>query len=155
MKKLWLLMGKLVYWVSYPALFVMMYRSKRTRVIVHASGKILAVKGWMGSGHWNLPGGGLHKGEKPADGAVRELAEETGLQVKPESLRHIHTKRVVDTNGIRYAEIFFVVDLPKTVPLQRQKWEISEAAWMPIKELLKDTRTRGRARHLVQVWSEQ
>lgn len=34
---------------------------------------------WSGVGGWTLPGGGLDFGEPPADGALRELAEETGL----------------------------------------------------------------------------
>ena len=29
-------------------------------------------------GQWTLPGGGLNFGEDPADGALRELTEETG-----------------------------------------------------------------------------
>jgi 8-oxo-dGTP diphosphatase len=31
-------------------------------------------------GHWTLPGGGLEHGEDPRDGALRELAEETGYR---------------------------------------------------------------------------
>jgi 8-oxo-dGTP diphosphatase len=34
---------------------------------------------WSGVGEWTLPGGGLDFGERPADGALRELTEETGL----------------------------------------------------------------------------
>jgi 8-oxo-dGTP diphosphatase len=34
---------------------------------------------WSGVGQWTLPGGGLDFGEAPADGALRELTEETGL----------------------------------------------------------------------------
>ena len=34
---------------------------------------------WSGVGEWTLPGGGLDFGEAPRDGALRELAEETGL----------------------------------------------------------------------------
>lgn len=34
---------------------------------------------WSGVGQWTLPGGGLDFGESPRDGALRELAEETGL----------------------------------------------------------------------------
>jgi len=34
---------------------------------------------WSGVGEWTLPGGGLDFGESPRDGAIRELAEETGL----------------------------------------------------------------------------
>lgn len=155
MKKLWLKLGEAAYWLAYPALFVYMYRSKRTRIIAHADGRILAVKGWMGQGHWNLPGGGVHKGEGLAAGAVRELAEETGLEVNPESLQHVHTTRVKDTNGLRYTEIFFTLELPETAPLQGQKWEITEAVWMPWKDFLHDPKTKGRARELVQAWSEQ
>jgi 8-oxo-dGTP diphosphatase len=33
-----------------------------------------------GAGRWTIPGGGLTFGEDPADGLVRELAEETGLR---------------------------------------------------------------------------
>ena len=39
------------------------------------------VKGWAGA--WALPGGGLNFGEDPADGMVREVHEETGLNVRP------------------------------------------------------------------------
>ncbi|HWG93705.1 MAG TPA: NUDIX domain-containing protein [Mycobacteriales bacterium] len=35
---------------------------------------------------WFTPGGGLDPGETPAEGAVRELREETGLDVAPEAL---------------------------------------------------------------------
>lgn len=34
---------------------------------------------WGDAGSWTLPGGGLEFGESPADGALRELGEETGL----------------------------------------------------------------------------
>ena len=33
-------------------------------------------------GAWTLPGGGLEFGEDPADGVLRELAEETGLEAE-------------------------------------------------------------------------
>jgi len=35
---------------------------------------------------WFTPGGGLDPGETPAEGAARELFEETGLRVAPEEL---------------------------------------------------------------------
>lgn len=35
---------------------------------------------------WCFPGGGLDEGEEPVDGAVRELAEETGVVLTPEDL---------------------------------------------------------------------
>ena len=35
---------------------------------------------------WCFPGGGLDEGEEPVDGAVRELAEETGVVLAPDDL---------------------------------------------------------------------
>lgn len=41
---------------------------------------------------WNLPGGGLDDGEAPWEGVVREVAEETGLNVSVERLIGIYSK---------------------------------------------------------------
>ncbi|QDU25654.1 hypothetical protein ETAA8_07240 [Anatilimnocola aggregata] len=51
------------------------------------------------AGLWTLPGGGLDFGEAPADGMVRELAEETGLIVKPICLVN------VDANVLQVDEV--------------------------------------------------
>jgi len=37
-------------------------------------------------GKWGLPGGALEPGEEPAEAAVREVREETGLEVVPERI---------------------------------------------------------------------
>jgi ADP-ribose pyrophosphatase YjhB (NUDIX family) len=44
-------------------------------------------------GAWDIPGGFLEPWEHPAEGAIREVAEETGLQVRPLGLFAV----VVDT----------------------------------------------------------
>lgn len=41
---------------------------------------------------WNLPGGGLHDLEAPVDGVIREVKEETGLEVKILRLCGVYTK---------------------------------------------------------------
>lgn len=56
-------------------------------------GKVLMLRrahtGWL-DGWYDLPAGHLEDQEKLKDGAVRELAEETGLSAKPADLRLIH-----------------------------------------------------------------
>lgn len=41
---------------------------------------------------WNLPGGGLEKGESPWHGVIREVKEETGLDVEVIKLAGIYSK---------------------------------------------------------------
>lgn len=41
---------------------------------------------------WNLPGGGLEKGESPWDGTIREVKEETGFDVEIVRLSGVYSK---------------------------------------------------------------
>lgn len=129
MQGLWILVGRLAYWASWPLRFAVIYFTKRTRVLITSGDKVLAVKGWLSNGDWKMPGGGLHIGEAHALGAVRELSEETGLSVLPEQLTHIHTKRVWE-DGVSYVQVLYALELPKTAEVQRQKWELTDAAWL-------------------------
>lgn len=45
---------------------------------------------------WNLPGGALESGEAPWDGVVREVKEETGLDVEVTRLFGVYSKPDVD-----------------------------------------------------------
>jgi ADP-ribose pyrophosphatase YjhB (NUDIX family) len=60
-----------------------------TAVVVFDGGnRLLLVKRGMepGKGEWSLPGGFVELDETPGEGAVRELAEETGVQGEVEQL---------------------------------------------------------------------
>lgn len=61
---------------------------------------------------WGLPGGHLEEGEGERDGALRELAEETGIELRPEDVRHLSTVEVyhsaydsVDTMAVYTATV--------------------------------------------------
>ncbi len=41
---------------------------------------------------WNLPGGGVEEGESPWEALVREIREETGLEVEPVNLSGVYSK---------------------------------------------------------------
>jgi 8-oxo-dGTP pyrophosphatase MutT (NUDIX family) len=53
--------------------------------VFDSSGRLLLGED-TGTGGWTLPGGAIDPNENPADAAVRECFEETGLLVKPERL---------------------------------------------------------------------
>lgn len=65
---------------------------------------------------WFTPGGGLDPGETAAQGAARELAEETGLRVAPDALGppvHERVARFSFAGGeYRQSEDFFALRVP-------------------------------------------
>lgn len=48
--------------------------------LVREDGRLLMCR--LTNGRWTLPGGGLEFGERPEEGAVREVREETGFDVR-------------------------------------------------------------------------
>ena len=82
--------------------------------------------------YYKLPGGALQPGEHLVDAVLREVREETGVQVQFEALvcfRHWH--------GYRYgkSDIYFVCRLsPLSQDVTMQAEEIEECFWMPVAE---------------------
>lgn len=55
------------------------FRAGVVAVVRRSDGQVLAFERTDAPGQWQLPQGGLDRGESPRDAAWRELAEETGL----------------------------------------------------------------------------
>ena len=74
---------------------------------------------------WFTPGGGLDDGETPAQGAARELREETGLKVQPEALgepvHHETTEFSYDNRQYRQDQHFFLCRVPE--------WQVDSAGF--------------------------
>jgi 8-oxo-dGTP diphosphatase len=58
-------------------------------------------------GHWSLPGGVLEIGETLEQGIIREVREETGLEVSPIKVLEIFERIIRDTQGA--AEYHYVL----------------------------------------------
>ena len=48
--------------------------------------------------YWDIPGGGVEKGELPRDGALRECVEEAGVRLDRGSLKLLHEDSQLDTS---------------------------------------------------------
>jgi len=66
--------------------------------VIGDDGKILLIRR-ADNGLWALPGGGLEVGESPAQGAVREVLEETGVSCEPVALVGINDSRLCGTRS--------------------------------------------------------
>ncbi len=80
-------------------------------LLVDATGRVLLFHGCdpddrAAGTWWFTPGGGLEPGERPRDGAVREVREETALVLLPESLGEVVLEReaAFTLAGVRYAQ---------------------------------------------------
>ncbi|MFC5665748.1 NUDIX domain-containing protein [Kitasatospora misakiensis] len=62
-----------------------LWLSAAAAVVLDDDGRVLLVQR-ADDGNWAPPGGILDPGEQPADGAVREVLEETGIVTVPERL---------------------------------------------------------------------
>jgi bifunctional NMN adenylyltransferase/nudix hydrolase len=127
-------------------------------VVVHKSGKILLVKrgGSIGKGLWALPGGFLNKNERLYDGCVRELLEETQINLVPPAAQGAlesqesadwytkselkrcfvrsemfdHPDRSIAGRRLTVAHLF-VLDTPY-LPVIKGGDDASEAVWHPL-----------------------
>ncbi len=80
---------------------------------------------------WSLPAGLLKRGEPAEVGAARELFEETGIRVGPETLTPGQPSAVVHHDG-RWIDVVFQARVPADVPLVPDGAEILDAAWHPL-----------------------
>ncbi|MFI6131810.1 NUDIX hydrolase [Micromonospora sp. NPDC051141] len=98
-------------------------------LLIDAAGRVLLFEGSdpgrPGHRYWFTPGGGLDPGETPAQGAARELAEETGLRLTPAELGAPVWSETVEFpfDGVWYRQEqeFFLVRVPG--------WEVDTAGF--------------------------
>jgi ADP-ribose pyrophosphatase YjhB (NUDIX family) len=97
--------------------------------------RLLLLRQPPGTRGWSLPAGLLARGESPVEGAVRELAEETGIRLQPEQLHPASPNALVHHRG-RWVDVVFEARVPSTnTPLRVDGAEVLEAAWYDVAAL--------------------
>ena len=131
MKRIGLWIGYVLFWLAWPAYQVYYRRSSRTRVLLTCGSDMLVLQGWINDGTFILPGGGMHTGEDPVTGAVRETLEETGLRILPEALVYLG-EATYRRAGLQFTYHMFTASADAALALKRQRHEVADIRWVPI-----------------------
>jgi 8-oxo-dGTP diphosphatase len=100
-------------------------------VLFDSDGRVLLVHQTYGGCRWGLPGGRLEPGESPQQAAVREVAEEAGVDVALDHLVGVYSLRR-RRHGLRF---IFRGTIRSGVPHPGSDGEISEVAWFTVDDL--------------------
>ena len=87
-----------------------------------------------GEGTWTMPGGKLDFGDKIADGAARELVEETGIEIDPSKLK-LHSVTNERTSNAHFVTIGFICKESEGEAKTLEPDEITEWKWFALDDL--------------------
>jgi 8-oxo-dGTP diphosphatase len=108
--------------------------------VVIADGRTLLIRRGNAplEGQWSIPGGMLELGESIIEGVRRELAEETGIEVRVLELIEVF-ERVIPGDGGRTRYHFVILDYLCEVVSGEAKAasDVTDVAWASEKELEK------------------
>lgn len=128
------LVGKTIYFLGLPVIWLAFRGSTRAYVLLSADNEVLFVKSFVGDQKWKLPGGGVKKNEHPEDGALREIFEETGIELGKSQISEIlRTKN--RHAGTQYTHVVFVAKLAQKVKITKSQPEIYDAKWLKPNEI--------------------
>lgn len=104
----------------------------------HEMDSAVLVKGWKKGANWGFPGGKINKDEDDLDCAIREVYEETGLDLRRAGLvspegRHKYIELPIKNHQVR---LYVFRDVPMDTNFEPQtRKEISKIQWYPLSEL--------------------
>ncbi|KAG6017594.1 hypothetical protein E4U54_005841 [Claviceps lovelessii] len=104
----------------------------------HAMDSVVLVKGWKKGANWSFPRGKINKDEDDLDCAVREVYEETGLDLRAAGLvpTEKNPKYIEITMREQQLRLYVFRDVPMDTKFQpRTRKEISKIQWYKLSEL--------------------
>ncbi len=109
--------------------------------------EVLLLRGWLSDGKWQLPGGGLHAEENPKAGMIRELQEETGLNLKPNEIIGLAVENYSE-KGFSFECHYFMARINKKEFPGSKGMEISGHTWIPASRITQKNTGKDVARAL-------
>jgi ADP-ribose pyrophosphatase YjhB (NUDIX family) len=112
-------------------------------VVCVREGSLLMVR-FTRSERWTLPGGGLDHGEHPRDAAVREVAEETGLEVLLGELVDVDSRLWDDQEDVlvHAIRILYTGEITGGTLRDEIGGSSDHAAWVPLADVVGLDRSR-------------
>jgi mutator protein MutT len=88
------------------------------------------LRGMAFGGMWAFPGGALEDGESPAEAAVREVLEETGVHLEPDRLVPWHRWLTPVFEPRRFDTFFYLAALPPGQEPHLPTGEADQVRWL-------------------------
>lgn len=102
--------------------------------IFHKGKYLMGVR--QDNGKWTEPGGHLHPGEDPLKGALREVKEETGINLPKDSVKALGAKEITKHDGTKLRIHAYRADLKSDVATSVKgdpDKEVFGWDWVPLK----------------------
>lgn len=105
-------------------------------VVTNIEGRFLLSKRLAkhGRGEWSFPGGKPNPGESPADAALRELEEETGITADFAQPLGLWTYERWDDHGVHYVTLYFLIDHDGQQPQDREPDKHGPWEWLSFED---------------------
>ncbi len=100
-------------------------REKSCGCVVIEDGKVLLIRQTMG--HWGFPKGHMEEKETEEETAIREVKEETNIDVKINNKKR-YTMEYLTEKGVVKQVVFFVAQ-PVNKEIKAQESEVAEIKW--------------------------
>ena len=134
MKRLREGLGIAGYVFARPLLWLLLHGSERVKLLITCDNRVLVVRGWLGDGKWDLPGGGIEHEETPLQAIQRELFEELSVCLPDSRLQYLRAE-TVKSKGISTTVHYYAAEAWPFLQVKPRPVELRDAIWLKRSDL--------------------